>query len=187
MADYFQTIVDTRAGLEEADHLARQVVLLLSGRGVVAPTPSEEGGYDRGPNAADISQADAAAASLRHESIPPVYSHLQVLIGRMTHSVDLSEFKVPRALCPACGKELDDPDGDWQAAVQLWLGGDDESGLLCAACGQESPVAAWVYDSRFGFGNLAFRFWNWPPLSAAFLEEMRRELRHPIVMVKGKL
>lgn len=187
MADYYQTIVDTRAGLEEADHLARHVVELLSGRGVVAPSPSDEGGYDRGPQATDISQADLAARPPRHESIPPVYSHLQVLVGRMTHSVDLSEFRVPPAQCPACAWDLEDPDGNWQAALQLWLGGDDESGLLCAACGRESPIAAWVYDTGFGFGNLAFRFWNWPPLSAAFLDEMRRELRHPIVLVKGKL
>ncbi|HLY07808.1 MAG TPA: hypothetical protein VKW04_00760 [Planctomycetota bacterium] len=187
MADYFQTIVDTGAGLGEADHLARHVVSLLSGRGVVAATPSEEGGYDRGPHATDISAEAPPGPSLRHESIPPVYSHLQVLIGRMTHASDLSEFKTPRALCPACGAELQDPEGDWQAAVQAWIGGDDDAVLPCAACGKEAPVAAWNYDSTYGFGNLAFRFWNWPPLSAAFLEEIRRELRHPIVLVKGKL
>jgi hypothetical protein len=185
MADYFQTIVDTRAGLEEADHLARHIVSLLSGRGVVAATASEEGGYDRGPSAASISQPAGLAAG--HESIPPVYSHLQVLIGRMTHSADLSEFRVPEAACPACRAPLEDPEGDWQAAVQAWIGGDDDAGLLCGACGKESPVTTWNYGSSYGFGNLAFRFWNWPPLSADFLDELRRDLQHPIVLVKGKL
>jgi hypothetical protein len=187
MADYFQTIVDTRAGLGEADHLARHVVALLSGRGVVALKPSQEGGYDRGPNATDISGPEAAAVPTRHETIPPVYSHLQVLIGRMTHANDLSEARAPRALCPSCGAAMVDPEGNWQSAELAWIGGDDDSGLRCAPCGQESPVAAWSYDSSFGFGNLAFRFWNWPPLSATFLDEMRRELQHPIVLVKGKL
>jgi hypothetical protein len=187
MADYYQTIVDTRAGLDEADHLARHVVSLLSDRGVVGASPSEEGGYDRGPHATDISTPGTPGPAARHESIPPVYSHLQVLIGRMTHSADLSEFKAPRALCPSCGRALDDQDGEWQAAVQAWIGGDDDSGLLCGACGRTSPVAFWATDPGFGFGNLAFRFWNWPPLSPSFLEEIGRELGHPIVLVKGKL
>ncbi|HVR86249.1 MAG TPA: hypothetical protein VMU54_18145 [Planctomycetota bacterium] len=187
MADYFQTVIDTRAGLAEADHLARHVVLLLSGRGIVAGKPSQEGGYDRGPNANDISASEPGASWAGHEAIPPVYSHLQVLIGRLTHSDDLSEFRTPRALCPSCGRTLEDLDGNWHSATQAWISGDDDAGLLCAACGKESPVAAWGYESRFGFGNLAFRFWNWPPLSPAFLEEMRRELQHPIVLVKGKL
>ena len=185
MGDYFQTIVDTGATLEEADHLARHVVSLLSERGVVAAKPSQEGGYDRGPNAKDISLP--APALREHERIPPVHTHLQVLIGRMIHSVDLSEFKAPEARCPACGTVLDDPDETWKAAVQAWTGGDDVAGLFCGACGKESPVAAWVYDSPYGFGKLAFRFWNWPPLSPAFLDEIRSELKHPIVLVKGKL
>jgi len=187
MADYFQTIVDTRATLGESDHLARHVVGLLAGRGVVAATASEEGGYERGPRATEICGPGAADPPARHEAIPPVYTHLQVLVGRMTHSDDLSEARTPQAACPHCRKVLEDPEGDWPAAVQAWTGGDDDAGLLCSGCGKETPVAAWVYGPRCGFGNLAFRFWNWPPLSASFLDELRRELQHPIVLVKGKL
>lgn len=187
MADYFQTIVDPRARLEEADHLARHIVTLLSDRGVVSSKASIEGGYDRGPGAMQIAESEVPGSPARHESIPPSYSHLQVLIGRMTHSADLSELKVPEASCPGCRRILDDPEGDWQVAVHAWIGGDDDAALLCPACGKESTVTTWSTNSCFGFGNLAFRFWNWPPLSAAFLEEMRRELQHPIVLVKGKL
>lgn len=185
MADYFQTVVDTAARPDEADHLARHVLSLLSGRGIVAPAASGQGGYDRGPRALEISVTETAP--LRHESIPPVHSHLQVLIGRMTHADDLSEFKAPRVACPRCGALLDDPDGNWQAAVQDWIAGDDDAGLLCAACGKEPPVVSWRHDPNYGFGNLAFRFWNWPPLSPAFLDELRRELKHPIMLVKGRL
>ena len=187
MADYFQTVLDTGAGLDVADHLARHVIQFLSGRGIVAGKPSQEGGYERGPNATDISLPESPASPIRHEAIPSVYTHLQVLIGRLTHSDDLSESRAPRARCPSCGAALEDPDGNWQAAVQAWLGGDDDADLLCAACGKESRVVTWTCDPPFGFGNLAFRFWNWPPLSPVFLGEMRRELEHPIVLVKGKL
>jgi hypothetical protein len=51
MADYFQTVIDTKARPDEADHLARHVVSFLAGRGVIDANPSEEGGYPRGPRA----------------------------------------------------------------------------------------------------------------------------------------
>jgi hypothetical protein len=48
-------------------------------------------------------------------------------------------------------------------------------------------VTAWSCDPGWGFGHLAFRFWNWPPLRPAFLEELRKELGHPVALVRGKL
>ncbi len=185
MADYFQTIVDTQAAPDQADHLAKHVVAWLAEKGVVKPSPSEEGGYDRGPNAVEI--ALPCAPRPGHESIPPVHTHLQVLIGRMTHPDDLSEAREPRPGCPACGKTFDDVDGEWQAATQDWISGDDDAPLRCGACGKESPVAAWTYHNRYAYGHLGFRFWNWPPLKPAFLDDIRRELGHSIALVEGKL
>jgi hypothetical protein len=185
VADYFQTLIDIHARPDEADHLARHVVEFLAGKDVISATPSEEGGYPRGSRALEISDPDDRPAA--HETIPPVYSHLQVIIGRATHAADMSEGRPPRATCPSCARPLEDPDEEWPAAVQAWLAGDDDSSLACPACGASAPVAGWGYDSRFGFGTLAFRFWNWPPLSRGFLDELRRELGHPIAIVRGKL
>jgi hypothetical protein len=185
MGDSFQTVIDTAAGTADADHLARHVVSYLAGKGVIASTPSEEGGYARGPNALDIS--DPLRGRAAHEAIPPVYSHLQVIVGRATHSGDMSDPRPPKTSCPKCGKALDDPDEEWSAAVQAWLGGDRESLLLCPTCGASSPVTAWPCEPGWGFGHLAFRFWNWPPLRPAFLDELRKELGHSVALVRGKL
>ena len=187
MADTFQTIIDTGVRPGEADHLARHLVSFLAERGVIAATPSEEGGYPRGPRALEI--AEAAPLRPAHEAIPPSYSHLQVMIGRATHSKDMSEARAPKAQCPKCGAEYptDDPDESWEAAVQGWLAGDDDSPLACARCQVGAPVAGWNYHSEFGFGNLAFRFWNWPPFRESFLQEIRNELGHPVAIVRGKL
>ena len=184
MADYFQTVIDTQARPDEADHLARHIVAFLSGKGIIAANPDEEGGYSRAEHALDIADA---ASRLPHETIPPVYSHLQVMIGRATHAADMSSTERPRTACPSCGRMLEDPDELWRAAEQAWLDGDDASPLECPACGAGAPVAAWRYDARYGFGHLAFRFWNWPPLRADFLEELRRELGHSVALVAGKL
>jgi hypothetical protein len=185
VADTFQTLIDTRARADEADHLARHVVAFLAEKGVISATPSEEGGFPRGPNALTISDPDVRRPA--HETIPPVYSHLQVIIGRATHAADMSEGRPPKATCPKCATALEDPDEEWPAAVQAWLAGDDDSALACPACGGPTAVAGWGYESRFGFGTLAFRFWNWPPMSRAFLDELGRELGHPIAVVRGKL
>jgi hypothetical protein len=185
MADTFQTVIDTQAGTGDADHLARHVVAFLAEKGIIAATPSEEGGYPRGPNALEIS--DVVRTRAAHETIPPVYSHLQVIIGRATHSGDMSDPRPPRASCPRCGKALDDPDEEWSAAVQAWLGGDRESSLLCPSCGASAPVTTWPCDPGWGFGHLAFRFWNWPPLRPGFLDELRKELGHSVEVVRGRL
>ncbi|MBI3857657.1 MAG: hypothetical protein HY293_18400 [Planctomycetes bacterium] len=185
MADFYQTVIDTQAGTAEADHLARHVVSYLAAKGVIASNPSEEGGYPRGPNAMDISEGGPSRAG--HEALPPVYSHLQVIIGRATHSGDMSDPGPPKASCPRCRAALDDPDEEWSAAVQAWLADDRDSTLLCAACGAATPVTTWRCEPACGFGNLAFRFWNWPPLRGDFLEDLGRELGHAISVVRGKL
>lgn len=184
VADFYQTVIDTQARPDDADHLARHIVAFLAEKGVIAANPDEEGGYPRGPHAMEISEPARERAG--HETIPPVYSHLQVIIGRATHSGDMSDARPPDAACPACGKRLEDPDEEWGAAVQAWLAGDDAS-LSCPSCGGSTSVTAWTYDPGFGFGSLAFRFWNWPPLRGAFLAEMGKELGHSVALVRGKL
>ncbi len=158
----------------------------LSGKGIIAANPDEEGGYPRGGRAMDIADTTPGPRP-SHETIPPVYSHLQVMIGRATHAGDMSDPRDPAASCPKCGKRFEDPDEEWAAAVQDWLSGQGETPLACAACGTATPVTAWTYESGYGFGNLAFRFWNWPPLLPEFLEELRRELGHSVALVAGKL
>jgi len=184
MAEHFQTIIDTQARADEADHLARHVVSFLSGKGVIAPIPDQEGGYRRGERALEIANEALRPA---HETIPPVHSHLQVMIGRATHAADLSSTERPQAHCPACGDALQEQDDRRREAEQEWLAGDDDAFLDCQTCQIGGKFVEWGYGASYGFGNLAFRFWNWPPLSAEFLAEMRRELQHPIVLVKGKL
>jgi hypothetical protein len=185
VADYYQTIIDTQARPDDADHLARHVVSFLSGKGVIAASPSQEGGYARGPHAMEISESVQAGPA--HETIPPVHSHLQVMIGRATHSADMSDPRLPVAHCPECGwKMVDGWEDRWSAAVQEWLTGDDEAFLDCARCQIGAPVAQWKFVD-FGFGSLAFRFWNWPPFRPAFLEELGKELGHAVSLVRGKL
>jgi hypothetical protein len=185
MTDTFQAIIDTQASEAEASHLADHVVSFLAGRGVIERKAQPEGGYLPGPKA--LAYCVLSAHPEDREFMPAGPRHLQVVLGRTTHSTDMKEFRPGRAACPACRAELEDPDSAWEAAAHDWLGGDDRAALRCPACGKESAVAGWHYGSGYGFGALAFRFWNWPPFLPSFVEAIGRELGHGVHLVKGKL
>src|SRR5262249_33708532 len=68
--------------------------------------------------------------------------------------------------CPACGagiEPFDDAFGDAIGkAVGEWM---DQSGpalVSCPECRQKCSITEWRCKPPFGFGNLSFRFWNWP-------------------------
>jgi hypothetical protein len=39
----------------------------------------------------------------------------------------------------------------------------------------------------WGFGNLGFKFWNWPPLLPRFVKEVEEQLGNEVVFVYGKI
>ncbi len=181
MSDYYQTLVDAQAALGEAVHLGQHVVAFLAEREIVERTPNPEGGYPRGPGALTV----CASRALPPES--GALTHLQVMTGRMIHSPSMATLNPSRAACPSCEAELEELDPDWSGVAHAWLSGDDDATLACPACGKSSPITGWIYPVNYGFGNLAFRFWNWPPLSWTFVEEVRRELNHRIILVSGRM
>jgi hypothetical protein len=189
MGDHFQAIVDPRVALEEAPHLANHLVTWLAGRGVISSMQDEEGGYPRGPEALSICLQPSPTDDRGFVPAPPppLFFHLQVVIGRLTHPDNLGAFAPSSVACPKCGRELEEVDPDWMTAAQGWMAGDNESALGCPGCGGTAPVSGWVYRFGYGFGNLAFRFWNWPRLAPTFKAEVERELGHPVLLIGGRL
>jgi hypothetical protein len=45
----------------------------------------------------------------------------------------------------------------------------------------------WTFDPPWAFGNLGFKFWEWPPLKRRFVDEIKGLLGHEIVMISGKV
>jgi hypothetical protein len=91
-----------------------------------------------------------------------------------------------RIICPACQATAENIEG-WGDAAQEWYDSNGPGILTCPRCGNVEPVTEWGYDPPYGFGNLGFTFWNWPPLKPSFVAEVSQRLGHRTVLVVGKV
>ena len=71
--------------------------------------------------------------------------------------------------------------------MEAWYEWDDAVTFPCPDCGKPERLVDWEGEFPWGFGNLGFTFWNWPPLSASFVREVTELLGHRSVLVRGKL
>lgn len=87
--------------------------------------------------------------------------------------------------CPACDAESEQG-ANWSAAAEAWHAG-QAGKLLCTLCGEINPISEWEHIDPIGFGNLTFKFWDWPPLSESFLAELSQRLGHRTIVITGKM
>jgi hypothetical protein len=70
-------------------------------------------------------------------------------------------------VCPSCDQKHSRSDSPiWDAifeAVGHWHEPNGDATILCPACGNAANLTEWHSRPPLGFGNLSFRFWNWPP------------------------
>lgn len=184
MGDWFQTVVDRDVGPDEAEALALQVRQWLVERGIVGPAATDcvlgaDEGYPPGPNF--LLAIDGPDHRLREMSV----NGLQIVVGRTVFDSGQGDIRID---CPGCGKAIDDSDAleEGGRAIGEWYDG-EEGMLRCPHCGGEAPVTECLFDPPWGFGNLGFQFWNWPPLHKTFVVELTERLGHRTVLVEGKL
>jgi hypothetical protein len=97
--------------------------------------------------------------------------------------------------CLACGAKI----GEWGGrsvkmetfdawATAAWDWAKRGQGLFaCPECGHVLPVTEWKQgDGPWGFGNLAFWFWNYGLLKNDFVREFAHRLGHRIVVPYDK-
>jgi hypothetical protein len=182
MGDRFQTIVDRDATEEEAGELAIPVRDWLIAEGIIEPVLkdcilSDELGYPPGPNYADATE----------QPFPLLFetatNGLEIIVKR---EVFYSRAGEQDLVCAVCCERFEPPKG-WGAAIGEWYYRRGPGMLVCPLCGATRPITEWEHDPPWGFGNLGFRFWNWPLLKASFVEEVARRLGHRVVVPLGKI
>jgi hypothetical protein len=185
LGDYYQTIVDTEATADEAAALAGRVRDWLIAEGVVRAelTDCVLGGDGSGhtPGAgwrrAVVRPNDDRFLKLRTRG-------LKIVVGR---TVFYTNYGPATATCPRCrasesldrGSSLIEAIGDWYET--------GEALAPCAAGDERIRLVDWQIDPSWGFGYLGFEFWNWPPLSEAFVARVDGLLGHRTLLVCGKL
>ncbi|MES4907851.1 MULTISPECIES: hypothetical protein [unclassified Streptomyces] len=197
MGDYFQRIVDVEADEGEAGPLAERMVDWLVSEGVISRETSGEGvysqtadeGYVPGPH---WDRAVAGSAETTWQPGP-----VAVMVGRDYYVGGQGQDEADSATCPRCGattvvidypKEFEADEEVWRPyreAIAAWTE-TGEGSVSCSACGAAVPVSEWRFGSEFGLGALAFDFWGWPPLAAAFLAEFSGRLGHRTEEQSGK-
>lgn len=183
MGSWFQTIVDKNASIEEAETLATEIRDWFVGRGIIQATLTDcvLGGDGRGyPPGRNFEEA--INPSTNHHFLHLWTNGLHLVIGRTVFDSGQGETTV---LCPNC--QIPQADHiQWVDAIGEWYEGKTAQ-LLFPHCNTSAPITEWVFDPPWGFGNLGFKFWNWPPLKDEFVSELGERLKHQIVIVKGKL
>lgn len=181
MGDSFQAIVDRDATGKEAPALAAEILDWLIEQQIVKPDSTDcvlggEFGYLPGPN------YSLAVEKTCNKLLTSRTNGLEIIVRR---SVIWSGQGEVELICSACGRFS--PPDHWADAIAEWHEGQGPGMLSCPGCGASQSVAEWPHEPAWGFGHLAFQFWNWPTLKSSFVNEIARRTKHRVVLVVGKL
>ena len=156
MSDNIVWIVDEDASADEAPALAARVREWLVAERIVAPGPGE---IEDGTLL--LRRGDAAPA---WDTFPCEWRitpcGLEVSVGRRVFHTGGNG--IDGIGCPACGAVHGADDLPWSDAVEAWLREEGDDAMACGTCGARRGIAEWAFEMPWGFGHLAFGFWNWP-------------------------
>jgi DNA-directed RNA polymerase subunit RPC12/RpoP len=194
MSDSFQMLVDADVTVAGARDTSRAVLAEFRKRGMITGKANGDcvlggKGYQPGP------------------SIPGLYASrkneirfwelqtcgVEVKVGRGFNVEALGQACEGLA-CPCCGSHIlpfdDDFDSAMSVAVREWLDRSGRALVRCPQCSKKSAVTKWQCTPPLGFGNLSFRFWNWPPFDVPAwkieIPDLVQKLTgHTIVVTEG--
>jgi hypothetical protein len=183
VSDVFQKLGDLDATAEQAPGLAASVSAWLVAQNILSGelTDCVPAGLGHRPgrrhgiaqNALD--HAHDLWTSLR-------INGLQIDVGRQVYFG--GQAGVSDATCPNCGHL--ERFGDFSTSFDDWCktGTADRA---CPACNRRSPINDWRLEPQWGIGHLQLTFWNWPPLSERFRQDVSTHLnQHRLLYIYDK-
>lgn len=196
MSDSFEMLVDVDATTEEAEGLSRAVLnrfrklRLITGR---ANGNCVLGGKGYRPGPAVPKRYKLRRRECRFWEL--VTCGVEPHIGQGFNEWVLGPV-CEGFTCSACGAEIKPFGQEFGDAIGQAIGEwMDRSGpglLRCPRCGEGRSIAEWQCKPPLGFGNLALRFWNWPPLASPawkidIAAVVREVTHHTIVSTYGHI
>lgn len=184
MSDAFQKLGDLDSTAQEAPLLAAGVSAWLVAEDIVSGelTDCALGGLGHRPGRRhgdaleNLDDAGGLWTTLRTNG-------LQIDTGRQVFYG--GQGGVTDAVCPNCGGI--ERFSDFSSSLDGWhrTGRADHS---CPVCSRRSLINDWKLEPQWGVGHLQLTFWNWPPLSERFREEVSAHLnRHRLLYICDKL
>ena len=196
VSDNFEMLVDADVTIEEAKDVARAVLAQYRKHGLIPGKANREcvlggKGYRPGPSIPRLYKRQPREGRFWQLLTCGIEPH----VGRGFNDLALGPVREGFS-CPACRAEIEPFEGafgdELARAIAEWL---DQSGpalVRCPKCEERSLITQWQCKPPLGFGNLSFRFWNWPPLASSswkidIVALTREASRHTIVSTHGHL
>ena len=146
------------------------MLALFRDKGVISGAPSEEcvlGGVGYFPGRACQEFYKPAGRSYEFWKMRPC--GVEPRVGRDFNYWALGP-SFEGSKCPACGAEFAPDDKQlWPRLMDAIVQSVRETGsaiVRSLECERDVPVAEWQCNPPHGIGNLAFTFWQWPPLDS---------------------
>lgn len=189
-------LVDVDATVSEANEVARAVLDRFRKMGLITGETNCDcvlggTGYRPGPAVSDFYKPRERECRFWEMGVCGVEPN----VGRAFNAWALGP-SCEGFTCPTCAADVepfDDAFGDEIGnAVVEWLHDSGQALVPCPACREKSPITQWRCKPPFGFGNVSFRFWNWPPLDSRSwkidLAEIVRDVSgHTVVRTYGHI
>lgn len=182
MGDWFQSVVDRDATESEAPQSGILIQQWLVDEGIISRNASacvlgSDTGYPPGPNYEKAVGGHDDCLNLL------ATNGLNIITTRNVFHTGQGGCEL---VCAACTERFEATDA-WGDAVGEWYERNGPGSLACPGCGHSQPIDEWEHDPPWGFANLGFEFWNWPPLTEQFVQQFAERLKHRVLLVAGKL
>lgn len=96
---------------------------------------------------------------------------------------DAGQNGIDELICPSCGQNI--AEDDW-SFFNEWAGGLSNN-LTCSSCLEPREIHEYIFNAQWGFSDLGFVFWNWPPFNETFLNDFKRKLGCDIDVIIAKI
>jgi hypothetical protein len=179
VSDFSLTLVPALANCPAPQQQADAVQHWLVINRVVSPVATA---CTLGPQLGYAPAAGALAVSTAPSLLPfdLAVNGLEIIIGRQVF--DSGGLELTGLRCPACQENIVDKEWD----LSPWANQESEL-LKCPQCNLATAIEAYTFEPAWGFSNLGFRFWNWPPFTAQFLEQVARIIGQRITVVQQRI
>lgn len=181
MSDSFISIIPDGVKEAEAKELADKVVDKLVQRGIIKIELTNctlgNSGHKPGDNYNEaIKGEDFGFRDL-------VTNGLEIITDRQVF--DNGGNGLDEITCPDCNADIIDT--DWVGALEEWVNNTGQDRVTCPQCGAKHSISKYNFVPAWGFGNLGFKFWNWPDLTDDFIRNIEQLLRREVTIVYGRL
>ena len=176
MSDHSISIVPKQSAYPGKVSKAKEILGWLVSLDIVKPTPSN--------CILSSNEGYAISKGAKRVTTEPEYlpfnlgvNGLEIITERQVF--DTGQNGMDELICPNCKQDMASEDWDF---LSEW--GDNKSdNLTCPLCNVATDIHQFKFTPEWGFSEIGFTFWNWPPFTEEFIDEIKQKLDSEVDVV----